>query len=127
MDLAPAAQAALSAVGIDAHDGKPTTTPAGRYVALYGDTGLALPHRVGRVPHWQTAGLRAVCVSRTLDGLRALVADVRHILTGHALGDSTPLIEQIAGSVLEDGPTGDTRLSMTLTYTCRTPSRKEPA
>lgn len=126
MDLAPAAQAALSAIGIDAHDGQPQTTPAGRYVALYGDSGLAVPHRVGSVPHWQTAGLRAVCVARTANGVRDLRDDVRQALTGRHLGaDFTPLREQIAGPELLDGPEGDKRLSLTLTYTCRIPTRKD--
>ena len=126
MDLTPAAQTALSAAGIDAHDGTPTSTPAGRYVALFGDSGLAVPHRRGTVPHWQTAGLRAVCVARTAAGLRDLVADVRQALTGrHLAADHGPLREQVAGPELLDGPDGDKRLSMTLTYTCHIPTRKE--
>lgn len=122
MDLVPAAQAALLAASIDAHDGDPVTTPAGLYVALYGDSGLAVPHRVGTVPHWQTAGLRAVCVARTQGGLRDLVADVRQALTGRRLHpDHTPLREQVASPALDGGPPGDRRLSMTLTYTSRLP------
>ena len=123
MDLVPAAQAALLAGAVDAHDGDPTTTPASRYVALYGDTGLAVPHRgVGPVPHWQVAGLRAVCVARTTGGLRDLVADVRQALTGRRLhADHTPLREQVASPSLDGGPVGDRRLSMTLTYSCRIP------
>lgn len=124
MDLVPAAQAALLAVPIDAHDGDPVTTPAGLYVALYGDSGLAVPHRgVNPVPHWQDAGLRAVCVARTASGLRDLVADVRQALTGRRLHpDHTPLREQVASPVLDGGPAGDRRLSMTLTYTSRIPA-----
>lgn len=122
MDLVPAAQAALLAEGIDAYDGDPTRTPPGLYVALYGDSGLAVPHRAGTVPHWQTAGLRAVCVARTTSGLRDLLADVRQALTGRRLDPThTPLVEQVAGPTLDGGPDGDRRHSVTLTYTSRLP------
>lgn len=126
MNLAPAAQAALLASGIDVHDGEPPTTPAGRYVALFGGSGLATAHRNGTVPHWQNTALRAVCVARTRDGLRDLVADVRQVLTGRRIDPTFGVLrETVEGPELSGGPDGDRRLSMTLTYACLTPSRKE--
>ena len=126
MDLTPAIQAALQAAGVDAHDGDPAATPAGRYAAVYGGTGVAAPHRANQRPHWTTTTARVVCVARTRPGLRDLVADVRHELTGAVLADGfTPLRESLDGPELPGGPPGDVRLSMTITYTATHPTRKE--
>lgn len=125
--LVPAIQAALQAAGVDAHDGEPETTPAGPYAAIYGGTGLAVPHRMNLKPHWVAETARVVLVARTGGGLRALRTLTRATLTGAILDtDFGPLTEQVEGPELKDGPVGDRRLSMTLTYTCHTP-REDPS
>ena len=122
MTAPTAALIALLRPVIDAHDGKPATTPPGRYAAVYDDSGLARPHRASITAHWVRWTHRVVVVARTRDGLRDAVADVRDVLTSARLTpESSPLIEQVAGPVLTDGPDGDIRHSQTLTYAHHAP------
>ena len=122
MMLVAAIHAALADAEIDAHDGDPEVTPNGRYAAIYGETGLATPHRRNLVPHWLAETARIVVVARTQSGLRDLVKEIRSVLTGRILApDFGPLLETGPSPQLAGGPQGDIRLSMTLTYSCTTP------
>lgn len=122
MTTTPHILALLTAHGLDAHDGPPHTTPAGPYVAVFDDTGN------GRRTHYdaQTDRVkwthRVMAVARTRDGLRWAIGQVRGALTDHRpTPEASMLTEQTAGPVLTDGPDGDRRHSMTLTYTHTTP------
>ena len=114
---------ALKAAGITAFDGEPTATPAGPYVAVWDDTGLRRPDNYGGVARNNRVTFTVMCVARTPEGLRALVDAVADTLTGLRLAGraTSPLIEQYAGPSLSGGPTGDKRLTKTLTYTATFP------
>ena len=114
---------ALTAAGITAFDGEPDNTPTGPYVAVWDDSGLRRPDVYAGVARNNRVTFTAMCVARTPEGLRALVHAVTDTLTGHRLEGrtSSPLIEQYAGPSLSGGPTGDKRLTKTLTYTATFP------
>lgn len=120
--LLPRTKTRLNTVGIDAHDGHPTVTPDGRYAALFdGDSNL-YAHRANNRAAWIRATVVVICVARSRDGCRALVADVRDALCQwlpHP--DAEPCTESSAGPILTDGPVGDRRHSITLTYTTTMP------
>lgn len=114
---------ALKAAGVTTFDGEPTATPAGPYVAVWDDTGLRRPDNYGGVARNSRITFTVMCVARTPEGLRALVQAVTDTLTGRRLAGptSSPLIEQYAGPSLSGGPTGDKRLTKTLTYAAHSP------
>lgn len=123
MNPTAALLALLRGAGIDALDGRPERAPAGLYVAVFDDAGLARTHRpatpAARHVKWTW---RLVCVARTTDGLRDLVGRVRDTTSAVRLAPGAdPLSEVVAGPVLDDGPTGDVRLSQTITLTTHTP------
>ncbi len=117
---------ALLATHVTAFDGPPHTTPDGPYVAVFDDSGN------GRRTHYdaQTDRVkwthRVMAVARTRDGLRWAAQQVRDALTdARPVGGASMLTEQSAGPVLTDGPDGDRRHSMTITYT-HTTTRSTP-
>lgn len=117
---------ALKAADIDAYDGEPTTTPAGRYVAIWDDTGLRQPDNYAGQARSNDMTFLVMCVAKTTEGLRGLVEDVADVLTGLRLdGDrhTSPLHQEFAAPELIGGPTGDKRRTKTLTYTATFPRR----
>lgn len=115
---------ALLSAHITAYDGPPTTTPTNPYVVVFDDPGN------GRRTHYdaQTDRIkwthRVMAVARTRDGVRWAAQQVRDALTDHRPTPSASMLtepEGSAGPVLTDGPDGDRRHSMTLTYTHTTP------
>lgn len=112
----------IEASGLPATDGPPRDKPAGPYAAVFDDPGN------GRRTHYDAAtdrikwAHRVMCVGHTRDGLRWAVQQVRDALTDHRpCPGASMLTEQAAGPVLTDGPDGDRRHSMTITYTHTTP------
>ena len=114
---------ALTAADITAFDGEPGTTPDGPYVAVWDDTGLRRPDNYGGAARNNRVTFTVMCVARTPEGLRALVQAVADTLTGRRLAGrtSSPLVEQYAAPALSGGPTGDKRLTKTLTYAAHSP------
>lgn len=113
---------ALIGAALPAFDGPPGTTPNGPYVAVFDDPGN------GSRTHYDAATdrikwtHRVMAVARTRDGLRWAVTQVRDALTDQRPSPGASMLtEQAAGPALTDGPDGDRRHSMTLTYTHTTP------
>lgn len=120
--LIPAVIAALEAAGLNAHEGEPSTTPSGMYASVTGEAGLSVPHRAGTRAHWVDDVARVMLIARTPDGRRAAIEQARDALQGAVLiPGSTPLTEVVSGPDLSGGPTGDIRLTATLTYRTRRP------
>ena len=75
---------------IETVDGKPATTPPGRYAAVYDDSGLARPERYGTRSHWIRWTHRIVVVGHGMVAHRFVAELAAHQLPGLAvtvLGD----------------------------------------
>lgn len=100
---------------LSAHDGKPTSIPAGNYCYVVFDGGLGRRVNLSftsRLDH--TAYI--VCVGFDRNGARFVVDAVRRLLLDHRLDGNHPLTELASGQEITDGPIGDERTSITLTY-----------
>lgn len=122
-----AAILALLAEKVTAYDGRPDTTPAGPYVAVFDDSGL------GRRTHYDARTDRVkwthnvMAVARTHDGLRWVVGQVRDTLTDtRPTPQSSMMVEISAGPVLTDGTEGDMRHSKTIVFTHTTTRESTP-
>ncbi len=107
---------------VAAFDGPPTDSPDGPYAAVFDDPGngrrIHYDARTDRVK-WTH---RVMAVARTRDGLRWAVTQVRDALTDTRPSVGASMLSELsAGPVLTDGPDGDRRHSMTITYTHTTP------
>lgn len=97
----------------------PTVTPTRVYACVYGDTGVASPVTYEQLSRRVSFAVRVVVAAVDAAGVRFGVDHVRAALT-----DRSPVVsagagrlrEVSSGPLLWDGPEGDRRASMTLTY-----------
>ena len=95
-------------------DDLPVTTPAGNYCYVTFDSNQS--HRSAACTDRIRHTAYVVCVGFDAAGARFVVDHVRDALLDHRLNGNHQMTEPSVGPQLTDGPEGDRRASITLTY-----------
>ena len=123
MSLVATVLAALTAAGIDAHDGRPTRTPPSDYVIVE-DRNIATGHRRYQTAPKETAQVAILSVSRDRQRCRELHARCLALLDETRLyaDPAAGLLQRVdTGPILTDGPSAEIRHSITTTLRCAVP------
>lgn len=105
-------------------DGFPKTTPAGNYASVQFDGGVGDRTHIARTDREHHTAL-IICVGLDTVGCRYVTRHVRDALTDWRPDGNHPLVEIMAGPQLSDGPVGDIRESVTLTFQLKS-TRRNP-